>query len=151
MIDKDRKNVVYIAGPISGTSDYMERFKRAEDKLREYDYIPVNPTIVSEPMVAANCEYEEFMNVTHQLLRICGAICLLNGWEQSNGALRELKYALDNEYDVFSEASIFFSEPNICPSCCTSFCCYNLDKNAPMNNAFCPNCGKSLIFERRSQ
>lgn len=137
MIDKDRRNVVYIAGPITGTSDYMERFKRAEHDLKSHGFIPVNPTIVSEPMVAANCEYEEFMNVTHQLLRICGAIYLLNGWEKSKGTLRELEYALENDYEVYCEASWFFQDPTIC--------CYNYDKKETMSIGHCPNCGECLI------
>ena len=144
MIDKDRKNVVYIAGPISGTSDYTERFKRAECELKCHGFIPVNPTIVSEPMVAARCEYEEFMNVTHQLLRICGSIYLLNGWEKSNGALRELEYALDNDYEVYCEASWYFKDPAFCPYCGVAFCCYNYDKKAPMRIGHCPNCGECL-------
>ena len=142
---KKRSNVIYIAGPISGTTDYMKRFKKAEEELKSRGFIPVNPTVVSEPMVAANCEYEEFMDVTHQLLRICGAIYLLNDWENSKGTLRELEYALDNEYEVYCESSWFFHEQDICPSCGVSFCCYNYDKKAPMNNGHCPNCGEFLI------
>lgn len=141
----ERYKVVYIAGPISDTTDYIERFKRAEEQLKKDGFIPVNPTIISEALVASGCEYEEFMYFTHQLLRICGAIYLLYGWENSKGTLRELKYALDNEYKVYCESNRFFSEKDSCPSCGVSFCCYNYDKKEPMNNGHCPNCGECLI------
>lgn len=103
MIDNNRSKVIYIAGPISGTDDYMERFKSAEEKIRSVGFIPVNPTVVSEPLVAAGCEYEEFMSVTHELLKVCGAILLLEEWESSRGAQRELLYALENGYEVYCE------------------------------------------------
>lgn len=141
---KNRSTVVYIAGPITGTTDYMERFKAAEHSLKCHGLIPVNPTIVSEPMVAAHCEYEEFMDVTHQLLRICGAIYLLNGWEKSKGTLRELAYALNNHYEVYCEASWYFKDPAFCPYCGAAFCCYNYDKKEPMSIGHCPNCGECL-------
>ena len=122
----------------------MARFKRAEEQLKAEGYVPVNPTIISEPLVAAGCEYEEFMNATHQLLRVCGSIYLLNGWENSKGTLRELQYALDNEYDIYSEASWFFNDYDVCPECGTAFCCYNYDKKTPMKS-HCPKCGENLI------
>ena len=103
MSKTDRSKVIYIAGPITGTRDYIERFKNAENFLKEANFIPVNPTIVSEPMVAAGCEYEEFMSVTSELLKVCGAILMLDDWESSKGAQRELLYALENDYEVFCE------------------------------------------------
>lgn len=98
------KSIVYIAGPISGTADYMERFKNAEDAIKQmYKCVPINPTIVSEAMIAAECTYEQFMNVTKKMLECCNAIYLLKGWQHSSGAVAELKYALDNEFKIFTE------------------------------------------------
>ncbi len=98
------KDIVYIAGPISGTTDYMERFKNAEEAIkRMYKCFPINPTIVSEVMIAAECTYEQFMNVTNSLLKCCNAIYLLEGWQHSSGAVAELKYALDNGFKIFTE------------------------------------------------
>lgn len=99
----DRSKVIYIAGPITGTSDYKERFKRAEEQIRSVGFIPVNPTVVSDPLTEAGCEYDEFMSVTHELLKVCGAILMLNDWESSKGAQRELFYALDNGYEIYCE------------------------------------------------
>ena len=143
----ERYKVVYIAGPISGTTDYLERFKRAEEQLREDGYIPVNPTIVSEPLVAAGCEYEEFMRVTHELLRVCGAILLLCDWESSKGTLRELTYALDNDYDIYCETSGHFYQTEMCPKCLLSFTSYNYGKKKAIHSHYCPSCGASLLPE----
>ncbi len=147
MNNKSRSNVVYIAGPITGTTDYMERFKQAEDQLRDAGYTPVNPTIVSKTLLAAGCKYEEFMRVTHELLKVCGAILLLFEWESSKGALRELKYALENGYDVYCETSETFCLPITCPNCKHYFSVYNYSGKRKMKISYCPSCGASLLPE----
>ena len=38
---------IYISGPITGTSDYMERFEKAEKELIENGYSVINPAKVN--------------------------------------------------------------------------------------------------------
>lgn len=39
-----KRKRIYISGPITGTTDYKERFAAAADFLRKGGYKPVNPT-----------------------------------------------------------------------------------------------------------
>ena len=97
------REVIYIAGAISGTNDYMERFKNAENVIRKSGRVPINPTIISKPLLEAKANYQQFMSVTNELLKCCNGIYLLNGWERSTGAKEELMYALANNYNIYTE------------------------------------------------
>ena len=97
------REVIYIAGAISGTNDYMERFKNAENVIRKSGRVPINPTIISKPLLEANANHQQFMSVTIELLECCNGIYLLNGWERSTGAKEELMYALANNYNIYTE------------------------------------------------
>ena len=103
---EERKYVIYIAGPISGTTNYMERFKKAEEFIRALNSVPINPTIISKSLLDAGAEYVRFMSVTRELLKCCDGIYLLNGWEYSMGAMAELRFALANDYEIFTENTI---------------------------------------------
>ena len=39
--------IVYISGAISGTTDYMERFEKAENKLKDEGYTVINPAKIN--------------------------------------------------------------------------------------------------------
>lgn len=97
------REVIYIAGAISGTNDYMERFKNAENVIRKSGRVPINPTIISKPLLEANANHQQFMSVTIELLKCCNGIYLLNGWEHSTGAKEELRYALAYNYNIYTE------------------------------------------------
>ena len=60
---------VYISGPITGTDDYMERFKEAEAKLREAGYDPVNPAEINSHL-PEDTSWETYMGQSLKLL--CG-------------------------------------------------------------------------------
>lgn len=98
------KSIVYIAGQITGTDDYMERFKKAEEEVKHmFNCVPINPTMVSATLLEAECDHEQFMEVTKSLLKCCDTIYLLKGWQNSAGAVSELKYALYNDYKILTE------------------------------------------------
>lgn len=80
---------VYIAGKVSGTDDYKERFGEAEAYLRDLGFEPVNP-------VDHNYDtwtYKMLVDRGFRLLMSCGVIALLPGFEDSPGARAELAYA----------------------------------------------------------
>ena len=41
--NKKQTEHIYISGPITGTSDYMKRFEKAEKELTENGYSVINP------------------------------------------------------------------------------------------------------------
>ena len=91
---------VYISGAISGTDDYMERFKKAEKELTAKGWSVVNPAKVNAQL-PEDTTYEEYMNMCFCMLDMCIAIYMLKGWEKSFGANRELGYAIAKKKTVF--------------------------------------------------
>ena len=93
---------IYISGAISGTTDFMERFEKAEKELTEQGYSVVNPARVNAQL-PEDTTYEEYMKMCFCMLDICDNICMLKGWEKSCGANREYGYAMAKEKTIFIE------------------------------------------------
>ena len=85
---------VYISGPISGTSDYVERFKAAEEELISADAEThvINPVEIAGIM-PAETPWGRYLQIELHLLNECDAIYMLRGWEKSRGAQIEKLYA----------------------------------------------------------
>lgn len=83
---------VQIVGKISGKiiNQAQGQFKVAADFLKILGYEPWNPMEHVDP----NIGYEEQMQVCLNNLQNVDAIVLLDDFGQSNGAIRELKHAL---------------------------------------------------------
>ena len=91
---------IYISGKITGTTDYIQRFERAEKTLSKY--IVINPAKVNAQL-PTETTWEEYMQMSMTMLRMCNAIYMLNGWEDSKGAVLEYNYALENNYKIIFE------------------------------------------------
>lgn len=162
-----RKPRVYISGKINGTTDFMERFARAEEKLKSEGYAVLNPTYANSYM-PEDTTWEECMKVSITLLSMADAIYMLNGWEDSKGACFEYEYAkafdktimiqsraeecekdVKNREVCYVSVSLIrgFSKRNFgedlavfsCPNCGR-----RLQNNK--NNNFCPRCGAKIII-----
>jgi hypothetical protein len=77
---------VYISGPITGIKD-MNRsaFDEAKKALEALDYVAVSPLDVC---ITAHgyWKWEDYMRADIEAMMKCGAIMMLDGWEQSKGA-----------------------------------------------------------------
>ena len=83
---------IYIAGKITGTSDYMERFEKAEIELTKLGYAVINPARVSAQL-PREVSYWDYITLGLAMLDICDVIYLLKDWEYSQGATLEYEYA----------------------------------------------------------
>ena len=81
---------IYISGPITGTTDYMERFAAAERELWDngWDDI-VNPAGILSVRLPEGSSWEAYMGESLKLLCECDAIYMMRGWEGSRGARLE--------------------------------------------------------------
>ena len=83
--------IVYIAGPITGTTDAVERFAAAERQLNEAGFTDViNPTQVQ---LGDGATWLDYMRATVRLLAQADGVCLLDGWHRSRGARVEQMWA----------------------------------------------------------
>ena len=88
---------IYLSGKMTGLekSVYERNFNNAEQFYRACGYEVVNPCNISAEVlkVKPNAGYEDFMKEDLKALSGCTHIALLEGWETSCGALRELTEA----------------------------------------------------------
>lgn len=96
---------VYISGPISGTTDYMERFAKAQTCLESRGFTVVNPALVNSNL-PEDTTYDEYMKMSFCMLDMCDTIFMLKNYTDSNGALLELERAKKNSYCILYEAIV---------------------------------------------
>ena len=73
-----KDTVIYIAGPITGHEDYLEKFKLGELLWRFKGYRVINPAEVNKP-IGNDLEYEDFMDICFLLIEKSDAVFFLNG------------------------------------------------------------------------
>lgn len=94
---------VYISGPIRGTTDYAERFKAVEEKLRFIGDTPFNP---AAQLYGDGWSLSDIMQINLSALSCCDFIVRLEGWEDSVGAKLENEFALSVGKMAFDEADV---------------------------------------------
>lgn len=94
---QQKEPCIYIAGRVTGTDDYMERFSRYEKNLREtFDGDVVNPVrhifqYFKNPLEEPKDKL--MLHCLNLLSNLCTHIFLTTGWEQSEGARIEKAWA----------------------------------------------------------
>lgn len=96
---KAGRRKIYLAGPVTGVPDYVERFVKAKRCLEKMGHLVLSPEVLPEGF-----DYEDYMRITIAMLYICDTIVLLPGWEQSKGTLRELKEAIRTGKEIVQYA-----------------------------------------------
>ena len=86
------KGRVYISGPITGTTDYIQRFDKAEQTLADAGYEVVNPARVNMNLPESTT-HQEYMEVSFTLMTLCDTVYMMKGWDKSNGCRQEFEYA----------------------------------------------------------
>lgn len=92
---------VYISGKMTGLS--RERIRRKFEAAAHYIFeqgdTPVNPAQLG----ITQLDYEDYMKIDFALIDICDSVYMMNDWEESPGAIRELHYALSQGKGVIYE------------------------------------------------
>lgn len=95
---------VYISGPISGTTDFVERFKAAEKEVSKVfpGSLLVNPvTGCKAHGLTGENTWEEFMDVClYKLMPGCTHLFMMENWEKSVGARVEYYVGKDRGLGV---------------------------------------------------
>jgi len=86
-----RANRVYVAGPMTGITDFnYPAFNAVADQLRAMGYEVENP---ADHGIVEGAQWADYMAYDLTRLGLCGVIALLPGWENSKGAQLEVLIA----------------------------------------------------------
>ncbi|MEH5750278.1 DUF4406 domain-containing protein [Citrobacter freundii] len=89
MTKQQRKPVVFVAGPMTGYHDFNRaEFNAEAGVLEDRGFTVLNPAILPDGL-----EHRQYLAITISMLEQADAVFLLDGWEKSEGALREFRRA----------------------------------------------------------
>lgn len=94
------KEMIYIAGPITGVDGYEETFNNAEKELEDLGFIVCNPI---KPGLVDGADYKYYIDRGLKMLMECDGIYLLKGFNKSKGALLEWHYAFVNGLTILMQ------------------------------------------------
>lgn len=77
---------IYISGKITGVTNYRWAFDKAAEEIRAKGHEAINPCDLDKILDPKTTSWDRFLMADIGLLRACDAICLLEGWESSEGA-----------------------------------------------------------------
>lgn len=94
--------IIYLSGPITGVSNYREKFEKAAEKWSGGGNKIINPAALDE-VLHDGATWGDYMSICMRLLDMAEAVVLLKGWEGSRGANREYGYALAKDLIILEE------------------------------------------------
>ncbi|HAF6280385.1 TPA: DUF4406 domain-containing protein [Salmonella enterica] len=87
---QNKKKVVFICGPMTGYENYnRNEFKKKQWDLERCGFVVLNPAWLPDGL-----EHEQYLTMTRGMILASDSVCLLPGWEDSDGARQEVIYAL---------------------------------------------------------
>ncbi|MCQ2081602.1 MAG: DUF4406 domain-containing protein [Lachnospiraceae bacterium] len=90
---------VYVAGKITGTSDYEKKFADRAFQLKRMGYDVVNPVPLIKfrtEVAGRELSHDECMKFCLDWLNDCDGINLLPDWKDSEGAREEYDFAVSH-------------------------------------------------------
>lgn len=89
--------ILYLSGPISGNLFYGLQFSFAVIASETKGHTALNPASLPKGLK----DYEDYMKIGFAMLDAADGIVMLRGWKKSEGAKRELRYAILHRKKVF--------------------------------------------------
>lgn len=89
--------ILYLSGPISGNLFYGLQFSFTEMMVVAKGHTALNPAVLPKGLK----DYEDYMKIGFSMLDAADGIVMLRGWKKSEGAKRELRYAILHRKKVF--------------------------------------------------
>lgn len=89
VVAKSNPKKIYIAGPMTGYENFnREAFNSRAEQIAATGDIAINPAILPDGLSQA-----EYMQICLAMVQCADAIYLLEGWDESKGAMAELSLA----------------------------------------------------------
>lgn len=108
-----KKPRIYVAGPMRGYPDFnYPKFNGFASELTGAGWDVVNPVRVGESIAEAEAInddpalLEAVLAAEILALKTCEAVYLLNGWEKSDGARKEVAAAIAHGLEIYLEPLI---------------------------------------------
>ena len=80
--------IVFIAGAITGVTDYKEQFTSAEKNLQEQGATVINPAVLPSGL-----KWADYLRITKEMLQCADVVYVLPCWANSKGVHEELTLA----------------------------------------------------------
>lgn len=96
----EQESLCYLAGPITGVPDFLNRHKWAKAYLESAGEHVCSPALITDTMPKAYMNRKQFLDLGFAVLSMCCAIALMPGWEDSAGCMVEHGYAQTNGYRI---------------------------------------------------
>ena len=101
--------IVFIAGAITGVTDYKTRFTNAEKHLQEQGATVINPAVLPPGL-----KWADYLRITKEMLQCADVVYVLPCWANSKGVLEELEVARKLDMEIIyapSEAAKYAPLP----------------------------------------
>ncbi|MBP2856149.1 DUF4406 domain-containing protein [Dickeya oryzae] len=95
--------VVYLAGPITGVSNYREQFRAVEMELLAIARVIINPAVLPGGLT-----HDAYMRICIPMLLEAEAVLFLPGWRDSRGAQIEFEHASGKGLHLFEILDLTF-------------------------------------------
>ena len=89
---------VYISGAITNNPDFKSDFKKAREKWESEGYTVIDPSHLID--VFPDGTHEQYMNICMELLKMADVVFMMDGWQNSKGAIMEYGYALSHNIET---------------------------------------------------
>ncbi len=94
-----KKKVIYIAGAMSKKKEFNRpAFFAKAAELESQGWIVLNPAILPTSL-----RQEQYMDICCAMVRTASYLCMLDGWEQSEGATAEYALAKKLGHSIYDE------------------------------------------------